>query len=275
MNMLISQHLSNQRQAKVQQSLLNLPIFDAQEINLLGRINNLSLQIDRGQCWHLLGPNGAGKSSILLLLAGLEHPSSGVILCSGTPMLEQSLFQHAKTRCFLHQHQQCEFDIPLSQLLSFYSQTSSIPGDLDECLEINKWLDKPLSELSGGQQQRFHIARSLCQIWPAICAGKGIIVFDEPITHLDIKFQMAIMGFLQQLCGSGNTVIMSCHDINISIKYASHVGLVHNQMLVGAGSAPKLLTLENLQKVFEHQFIEIDDTHQSQKYIVSSSNQTI
>lgn len=275
MSMPVSQLPSNLRQAEMYSPSLILPVFDVKNASVDERIKKVNIEINKGQCWHLLGPNGAGKSSILLMLAGLEVPSSGAIVCSGVPMLEQSLFQQAKTRCFLHQHQQCEFDIPLSQLLAFYAQTPSVPSRLNEYLEINKWLEKPLSELSGGQQQRFHIARSLCQIWPAILAGQGVVVFDEPITHLDIKFQTAIMALLQQLCKSGNTVIMSCHDINLSMKYASHVGLVHKQMLVGSGTAQTQLTLHNLESIFEHQFIEISDPQQSQKYIVSSSNQTI
>ena len=253
----------------------NCAVFELKKVSLYERIKNLELSIGKGECWHLIGPNGAGKSSILLLLAGLDTPSSGSIESCGIPIHEQSLFQQAKMRCFLHQHQQCEFDIPLSQLLNFYTQMSTLPSRLDKCLDINKWLHKPLSELSGGQQQRFHIARSLCQIWPAICAGEGIIVFDEPITHLDIKFQTAIMALLQQLCEAGNTAVVSCHDINLSIKYASHVGLVHNQLLVNAGAANAHLTLQNLQIVFDHKFLEINDAAQSQKYILSSSNQSI
>jgi len=253
----------------------NWPIFDVQSVSLQSRIDKVDLLVKAGQCWHLLGPNGAGKSSLLLMLAGLEEPSSGTIVFSGISMQEQSLFQMAKTRCFLHQHQQCEFDIPLAQLLMFYTQTEAVPALLDECLDINQWLEKPLSELSGGQQQRFHIARSLCQIWPAICAGKGVIVLDEPTSHLDIKFQTAIMALLKQLCDSGNTVVMSCHDINLSMKYASHVGLVHKQKLVANGTAQEQLSLPNLQQVFDHKFVEINDSHLSQKYIVSSSNQSI
>lgn len=256
-------------------SIYKSPVFELKQASLHDRIKGLELSISKGECWHLIGPNGAGKSSILLLLAGLEAPSSGYITLLDTPMHKQSLFQQAQTRCFLHQHQQCEFDIPLAQLLSFYTQMSALPNQLDKCLDINKWLNKPLSELSGGQQQRFHIARSLCQIWPAIRSGKGIIVFDEPITHLDIKFQTAIMAFLKRLCETGNTVIVSCHDINLSIKYASHVGLVHNQLLVKAGAADAQLSLKNLQMVFDHNFLEITDAAQLHKYIVSSSNQSI
>lgn len=273
--MQLSQLYRHKCLVRMKSSAQNGPVFELKQASLYERINDLEFSIRKGECWHLIGPNGAGKSSILLLLAGLEVPSSGRIALFDTPMHEQSLFQQAQTRCFLHQHQQCEFDIPLSQLLSFYTKMSVLPSQLDACLDINKWLHKPLSELSGGQQQRFHIARSLCQIWPAICAGEGIIIFDEPITHLDIKFQTAVMALLQQLCESGNTAVVSCHDINLSIKYASHVGLVHNQLLVKAGAAKVELTLKNLQMVFDHKFLEINDAAQSQKYIVSSSNQSI
>jgi len=250
-------------------------VFEVQNVSLNTRISSVNLQIESGQCWHFLGPNGAGKSSLLLLLAGVEKASSGVLDCCGMEMSEHSLSQLAKTRCFLNQHQHCEFDIPLSQLLMFYAQRAEVPALLDTCLEINKYLHKPLSQLSGGQQQRFHIARALCQIWTAICAGQAIVILDEPTSHLDIKFQTAIMALLQNLCESGNTVIISSHDINLSIKYASHVGLVNKQKLHSQGFAQSQLNLINLQTIFNHKFIEISSAEQSHKYIVSSSNQSI
>jgi ABC-type cobalamin transport system ATPase subunit len=247
-------------------------LYFLDNVSLHARVKAVDLHINKGQCWHFLGPNGAGKSSLVLLLAGIETPSQGVLKLDNIELSKHSLIQLAKTRCFLHQQQHSEFDIPLSQLLRFYTQSSVVPDKIDKCLHIGPLLHKPLSELSGGQQQRFHIARNLCQIWPAIMKGQGLILFDEPISHLDVNYQSAIMTLLQHVCELGNTVIMTSHDINVSQQYASHVGLLKNQKLVFQGCTNDVLNLNNMQAIFEHQFVQIDSEHHSQKYIVSASN---
>jgi ABC-type cobalamin transport system ATPase subunit len=185
---------------------------------------------------------------------------------------QHSLIQLATTRCFLHQQQHSEFDIPLVQLLSFYTQSATIPSAINEYLHIEPLLMKPLSALSGGQQQRFHIARNLAQIWPAILVGEGIVLLDEPISHLDIQYQSAVMNLLEYICSLGNCVIMTSHDINISQQYASHVGLLKKGHLLFQGKRSEVLSLNKLALTFEHQFTEIAETSNSQKYIVSAAN---
>jgi ABC-type cobalamin transport system ATPase subunit len=243
-------------------------LFDLQNVNLHGRVSVLNLQLEKGQHWHFLGPNGAGKSSLMSLLAGIEEPNRGTLSFENTLLSDCSLIQLARTRCFLHLQQHSEFDIPLIQLLSFYTQSSKLPSAINDALNINDMLSKPLSSLSGGQQQRFHIARNLAQIWPAVLAGKGLVLLDEPIAHLDIKYQNRTMQLLQDICDLGNTVIMTSHDINTSVKYASHIGLLHHQQLMFQGVTTEVMSLANLKLVFEHTFTEIDGPTASQKYIV-------
>jgi vitamin B12 transport system ATP-binding protein len=244
-------------------------------VSLAARVTDVNVHIKKGQCWHFLGPNGAGKSSVLLLLAGLEKPTQGVVKLDNIDLSQYPLTLQAKTRCFLHQQQHSEFDIPLSELLRFSTHSTTVPSAVEDCLQISAILHKPLSALSGGQQQRFHIARSLSQIWPALVKGQGLILLDEPISHLDVKYQHSIMVLLQQLCELGNTVVMTSHDINVSLKYASHIGLLHSQKLLLQGLTNDVLTLDNLGAIFEHDFVCVESALHSQKFIVSASNQSI
>lgn len=255
----------------MQLKYLDEPLFDLQDVNFQARVNAVNMQIEKGECWHILGPNGAGKSSLLLLLAGVETPCLGELKLNGMPLSEYSLAQLAKTRCFLHQQQQSEFDIPLNQLLSFYTQCSTLPSLIDDYLHINSFLHKPLSSLSGGQQQRFHIARNLVQIWPAIKSGQAIVLLDEPMAHLDIKHQSAVMELLCYICDLGNTLIMSSHDVNISMRYASHVGLMYESRLAYHGLASEVLSLNNLHTVFEHKFTHIQGNTPNENYILSAA----
>lgn len=222
------------------------------ELNEKERIVVESFRANQGDCWHVLGQNGAGKSSLLLALAGLL----------GKPNLKY-FEQHysaatarnaASYRCFLHQQQHVEFDITLRQALRFYARMESVPPTLEKHLDIDNLLDKPISRLSGGQQQRFHIARCLSQIWRSVEAGRGIILFDEPLAQLDIKFQAKLVALLQLLCEGGNTVVMTCHDIEQSKRHASHVLLIKNHRVIHSGVASDCLQNEYLSTTFEHNF---------------------
>ena len=260
-----------------------MSLISLQNVSLHARIKNVNLEIEQGQYWHLLGPNGAGKSSLLDILSGIQLPSNGIAKLNNINIGEHSLATLATTRCFLHQQQHSQFDIPLAQLLQFYAPSVKLPAILDEHLNITPLLNKPLVALSGGQQQRFHIARNLCQIWPAIIKGEALVLLDEPISHLDVKYQYATMCLLKELNAKGNTVVMTSHDINISHQFAGFVGLLQKQALIFQGLAPEVMTLSNLGFIFEHEFQYItgapSNTNRSaqapQKYIVSASQQSI
>lgn len=250
-------------------------IFGLMDVHLKDRLVGVDLRIQKGECWHFLGPNGAGKSSLLLLLAGIEKPSGGRLTLKHAALSQYSLAQLALSRCFLHQQMHSEFDIPLGQLLGFYTHSSSVPAQIDDCLHITPFLHKPLSGLSGGQQQRFHIARNLSQIWSEIEKGEGLILLDEPLSHLDIQYQSEIMLLLQKLRGLGNTIIMSSHDINLTAKYASHVGLMKQQRLIFKGDTADVMSVDNLHHIFDHRFVHIKGLECAQNYLVSASNQSI
>lgn len=250
-------------------------VLSTEHASLPLRIKDACLQIRAGQFWHILGPNGAGKSSLLSMMAGIIKPETGSVEYFGQCIQQMGFAEQAKVRCFLQQQQASEFDIPLSQLLEFYAHMSQVPQLLDNHLAINQYLSKPLSQLSGGQQQRFHIARTLCQVWPCIIRGNALIILDEPVAQLDVKYQSAIMQCLTDLCVAGNTVISSCHDINLSLLYASHVALIKNQQVVTSGAASKVLTQQTLTNVYEYPFTQLYDAASGQKYLVGSSNNTI
>lgn len=237
--------------------------------SLENRISFADFEANSGEFWHMLGQNGSGKSSFLLVLAGML--GSHELSYFGKSRSSMSLAEQAKKRCFLHQSQVAHFDIPLRQLLSFYSQHDCVPEFIDRYLNCNQILGKSLSSLSGGQQQRFHIARVLSQVYPCLRRGKAIVLLDEPIAQLDIKYQVAVLALLREISSLGNVVIMSCHDINHSIEFSSHVALIKDQKIVLQGKSEDCLQQKNLVSVFEHEFYQVS-VGRSQKAILISSS---
>ena len=263
-------------------------VFVLNEICVASRVHDVSLNFAPAQQWHLLGANGAGKSSLLNVLAGLLSPNSGQIQFCGQALASYPLPYLASKRCFLQQQQISAFDIPLNQLLFFYTQQNALPNKLEACFQLNSLLHKTLSMLSGGQQQRFNIARSLLQVWANIEQGNAAIILDEPCQHLDINYQFHFMALVDELVAQGNLLIMSSHDINTSWQHASHVALLKNGKVQHSGNVNATLTLKHLNSVFAHKFEEIvaDNPGQNnslnkqkelitlQKTFVSARNQT-
>lgn len=230
-----------------------------QDIILHNRIEVPYLELDKGQNWHLLGANGAGKSSLLAILGGIITPDSGVVTFKQNPLSNIPLIEMAKTRAYLQQNLHCEFDIPAKQLLSFYTPYSVLPAIVDEHLQLNSLLHKPLSKLSGGQQQRFYIALAILQVWTSIKHGEALLLLDEPLQQLDPKYQSAVLRLLQAFSTEGNTVVCACHDVNLSSAYASHVALLYERKVFRKGATSKILNLDNINHIFDHTFIEIDN----------------
>ncbi len=214
------------------------------------------LNCEDSQFWHVLGANGSGKSTLLSALCGLIPCKQ---LSYNQINVEQlSLVEQAQVRALLSQQHTSEFEVPIKQLLSFFTRFEYLPDKIDHALEINRLLNKPLNKLSGGQKQRFHIARCVLQIWQNLEKGQGVLILDEPLQGLDIKHQFKVLDLLQEFCRAGNTVIMSCHDVNLSLKYASHAILLLRGNAVEIGTASQCLTSERLSYIFDVSFSELD-----------------
>ena len=238
-------------------------------ISLESRIEDVELHIKQGECWHLLGNNGAGKSSLLGLMSGLLAPQKGEVLFNEHNIVDMSIAELAVYRCFLQQLPQSEFDISLRELLFFYTQRTDFPRQVEQALELNGLMHKPLKYLSGGQQQRFHLARCLSQVWHTIEQGQALVLLDEPSQHLDVKYQASLMRLLSTITKRGNIVVMSSHDINQSHQYASHIAWIKHNKIVSSGAVAEQMSTDKINHVFEHEFQQIDNPASPRAFFIS------
>ena len=231
-------------------------VIQVSDLEIEKRLNGVSVNAQKGDCIHVIGPNGAGKSTLMTAIAGLVSPDSGRITFKGKPLEYWSLAELASMRTVLAQHLELSFALSVSEYLSFYSISENliIPSMLETALEIATFLNKPITQLSGGERQRVEICRALLQIWPQLLKGEGIAILDEPLQGLDIRHQYAVATLVQTLCSKGNTVIMSSHDIGLSVNYCSQLWLMQQGNIVASGSPSKVATQFNLEKVFECHF---------------------
>lgn len=181
-------------------------------------LEDLSLEVPRGEFLSLMGPSGSGKTTLLNLIAGIDTPSSGEILIDGTDIAKLSRSQLTKWRSrhvgyifqlyhlvpILSAYENVELPLLLGKL-SKADRKAKILAALD-LVGLGDRADHRPSELSGGQEQRVAIAR-------AIVHDPELLVADEPTGDLDRDAADAILALLRRLSGEhGKTIVMVTHD---------------------------------------------------------------
>jgi iron complex transport system ATP-binding protein len=112
---------------------------------------------------------------------------------------------------------------------------------IDE-LKIDNLRGRPVVELSGGEFQRVAIARALAQ-------EPRIMLLDEPTSHLDIRYQVALCKLLKKL-RKHRSIIATFHDLNLAARFCNRLVLLKNGELIAEGAPEKVVTPDNIWKAY-------------------------
>jgi len=181
-------------------------------------LQNLSLDIPKGEFVALMGPSGSGKTTLLNLIGGLDKPTSGAITVAGQRLDQLSsgalsrwradhvgfVFQFYNLMPMLTAQRNVELPLLLTRLTAAQRRTNALAA-LTLVGIADRAKHKP-NELSGGQAQRVAIAR-------ALVADPTILVCDEPTGDLDRKSADEVLHLLQTLNREhGKSIVMVTHD---------------------------------------------------------------
>jgi ABC-type cobalamin/Fe3+-siderophores transport system ATPase subunit len=232
-------------------------------------IHDLSFSIPEGGFIGLLGANGSGKSTILKLACGILKPSSGQLKLWGRDLLAQNSRDRAKLISYLPQTLDISVPFTVKELVSMGLYPYDIPPTLsvDEALDMVGLRDKSdarLTDLSGGERRRTFICMTLVQ-------GAGLLLLDEPLANLDIKYQIELVKLLKNLRETRNiAVIMALHDINMALQF-ENVMLIKDGNLIGSGRPGEILSQGMLKQAFDVD-VEVQRSASHSAYISYDSN---
>ncbi len=219
-------------------------------------LEGLSVRFDRRRLTALVGPNGCGKSTFLKAVMGFMPITGGRITLDGQSV--QGIGRRALARriAYLPQENHCPDYMTLGELIELagYARYSLIGGPsardrqlFSEALEIvglSGMARRPVNALSGGQRQRAWIAMVLAQ-------DAEIILMDEPVNHLDVKYQYAVLELVQGLTRRlGKTVVTVLHDLNLTTAFADDVVMLLDGRVVAAGPVSETVNTDNVRDVF-------------------------
>lgn len=190
-------------------------------------VDNVSLDVNKGDIVFILGPSGSGKSTLLRSLNLLEIPTSGEIFFEGKQINKRGVkvnkhccnvgmvFQHFN----LFPHLTILQNITLAPVKTRRMTKAEAEAKADELLKRIGLYDKRLAypqQLSGGQKQRIAIVRALVM-------NPDVILFDEPTSALDPEMVGEVLSLMRDLAQDGMTMIVVTHEIGFAKEIASRV----------------------------------------------------
>ena len=129
--------------------------------------------------------------------------------------------------------------------------------------------------LSGGEQQRAHFARVLVQL---ACGealhGPGLLLLDEPTSSLDLRHQIDLVETARRRAQNGTAVIAILHDLNLAMRFADRIVLLHRGKLAVDGDRRNTITAETIRRIFEVD-VEISQTGDGVPYLLPQTMQPV
>ena len=230
--------------------MMETPVLCIENISLTlgGRkiLDQVSLDIRRGELKVLIGPSGSGKSSLLQCINHLVRPDSGVI------RLEGEKLEAANTRALcafrthvgmifqdfnLFDHLNAEENIAIAlRKVRGFSRRDAKKRALEELGRVDLARCAALypSQLSGGQKQRVAIARALAM-------DPKVILLDEPTSALDPELVGEVLAVIRELAKAGMTMLMATHQMDFARALANEILFIERGAIVERGTPEELL----------------------------------
>ena len=221
-------------------------------------VDAIDLRIGTGEIVAIVGPNGAGKSTLLRMLSGDLRPTGGEVLLRQREIHSYPPRQLAQHRAMLSQHVSVTFPFTVEEIVRMgagdRSQAAAQPL-VDTALGevgLERFRHRQLPTLSGGEQQRAHFARVLVQL---ACGeaihGPGLLLLDEPTSSLDMRHQIDLVETARRRAKNGTAVVAVLHDLNLAMRFADRIVLLHHGRLAIDGVSAEAITTETIRKIFE------------------------
>ncbi|AQU78206.1 iron ABC transporter ATP-binding protein [Planococcus faecalis] len=218
-------------------------------------VENVTVNIQRGQITSFIGPNGAGKSTLLSMVSRLLDADTGEVLIDSTNTKKLKSNEFSKRVSILKQSNFMNVRLTIRELVSFgrFPYSKGRLNDEDEkmvdqsidYMDLKEMENSYLDELSGGQRQRAFIAMVIAQ-------DTDYVLLDEPLNNLDMKHSVQIMKILRRLVDDlGKTVVIVLHDINFASVYSDRIVALKNGRVVKDGTTEEIIQSAALKEIYD------------------------
>ena len=231
--------------------------------NGLKALNNINLQINKGEIFAMLGPNGAGKTSLISIICGIVKPTSGKITVENFDIIKD--YRETRSRIGLVPQ-----ELTLEQFETVFNNVSYSrglygkkpdPKHIEKVLrQLSLWDKKDLilRQLSGGMKRRVLIAKALSH-------EPQILFLDEPTAGVDVELRQEMWKVVKSLRETGVTIILTTHYIEEAEAIADRVGVINQGEIIVVEEKHELLKKMGHKKLTVELQQEIDQIPTSLK----------
>ncbi|MDR0785277.1 MAG: ABC transporter ATP-binding protein [Treponema sp.] len=199
-------------------------------------LNDVNLDIRKGEFFSLLGPSGCGKTTLLRIIAGFESPDSGVVAFDGRNVLSlppnrrqaNTVFQNYALFPHLSVFENVAFSLRLKKKPK--TEIETFVNSYLKLVQLEGHSDKKPNQLSGGQKQRVAIARALIN-------EPSVLLLDEPLSALDAKLRQHMLIELDQIHDKiGVTFIYVTHDQTEALSVSDRIAVMNGGDVLQVGT---------------------------------------
>ncbi|MBU4361300.1 LPS export ABC transporter ATP-binding protein [bacterium] len=215
-------------------------------------VDDISLEINKGEVVGLLGPNGAGKTTTFYIIVGLIAPDKGKVSFNGKEITKIPMFQRARMGLgYLAQEPSIFRKLTVEENLLLILESLGVKRDerRERCysllkeLEIDHLADYKGYMLSGGERRRVEIARTLT-------SSPYFMLLDEPFTGVDPIAVYDIQEIISYLKEKGLGILITDHNVRETLKITDRAYIMHNGKILTSGTPQKVANCEVTRKIY-------------------------
>lgn len=219
-------------------------------------VRGVSFSIPSGMLVGLIGPNGCGKSTMMKCINRMHDPSSGDILIDGESVLNKTPADIAKIVSTVPAELRNSFGLTVYEtvmlgrypyLKNVWWETENDESVVEDALRkfgVLHLQDRQLNMLSSGEMQRVLIAKAYVQ-------EPRLMLVDEPTSHLDMKYKLDVMEYLNAMVKKDMTVLVAEHDISLMARYCDLCIIMKKGEIVAIGKPKEIINPDLIREVYE------------------------
>lgn len=205
-------------------------------------LDNLNLEINKGDVFGFVGPNGAGKTTTMKIVSGLLKADSGEVYVDGVDATRNCKELKSKIG-YMPDFFGVYDNLKVMEYMEFYASIYKITGaqakhlcmELIELVQLSEQANSYVDDLSRGMKQRLCLARSLVH-------NPELLILDEPASGLDPRARVDMKDIIKKLHDRGKTILISSHILPELAQMCSNIGIIENGKMVVVGTVDEILS---------------------------------
>ena len=213
-------------------------------------IENISIEVNKGEVFGFIGHNGAGKTTTIKSIVGIHNFEEGDILINSKSIKKNSI-ECKKDISYIPDNPDIYEALTGIQYLNFIADIFKVSKSereekikyYSEKFEINKALGDLISSYSHGMKQKLVIISALIH-------NPKVLILDEPFVGLDPKASFTLKEIMREFCNNGGCIFFSTHVLEVAEKICDKIGIIKGGKLISYGKTNEVVGDKSLENIF-------------------------